>query len=377
MAIEYVEIRNSSTDIIGIIDNANSIIWHSVYFGVGDFEIYTEATAESISLLILNGVYVTRPDDEEVGIIESYRFENDKENGKMIVASGRFIKSILDRRLIYKLSGNTNTPTILKGNVEANIRLIVSNNAILCPFDVRRSMALILELGASSGIPDVIVDENGEAAQKQVSYENLLTYTESVLEEYGLASRVILHKERRRFQYSIYKGTDRSADNTDGNMPIVFSQEYDNLTASEYSYDSTAEKNVALIGGEGEGVERFYTLIAGNEMGLNRREVWVDASSITRKYKDGSNTEQTYTDAEYTGVLKTKGKQALTPLVIAETFSGEIDITNGNYLYKRDFFLGDIVTVQDNDIGKYINVRIREVTEYQDKDGYSIDVKYQ
>ena len=43
MAIEYVEIRNTNAEVIGIIDAAQSIIWHSVYFGVGDFEIYTKA----------------------------------------------------------------------------------------------------------------------------------------------------------------------------------------------------------------------------------------------------------------------------------------------------------------------------------------------
>lgn len=376
MAIEYVEIRDSNTDIIGIIDDASSVIWHSVCFGVGDFEIYAEATIKNIMLLMLDGVYVTRTDNEEVGIIEQYRFENSEENGKMIVASGRFAKSILDRRLIYKLLGNTNTATTLRGNVEQNVRQVVSDNAISCTFDSRRNIS-ILELGASSNITDIIVDENGYAAQKQVSYENLLTYTDSVLEEYGLFSRLILDRERRKFRYIVYKGTDRSIDNTSGSMPIIFSQEYDNLVSSDYSYDSTPEKNVALIGGEGEGVERFYSLLAGTESDLQRREVWVDASSINRKYKDESEVEHTYTDAEYKGLLNAKGKQTLTPLVAAETLEGEIDITNGNFVYNRDFFLGDIVTVQDNDLNKYINVRIREATEYQDKDGYSVDVKYQ
>ena len=37
--IEYVEIRGSETEIVGILDVATAIIWHSVYFGVGDFEI--------------------------------------------------------------------------------------------------------------------------------------------------------------------------------------------------------------------------------------------------------------------------------------------------------------------------------------------------
>lgn len=375
MAIEYVEIRNTEAKIIGIIDAAQSIIWHSVYFGVGDFEIHTKATAEAIALLKI-GYYVTRPDDIEIGIIESIVIANDENAGLMITATGRFAKSILDRRLIYNLSGTVNKATILRGNVEENIRTLVYNNAINCAFDSKRNIAR-LELGTAAGYNTIIIDENGNAAQKQVSYENLLTYTESVLKEYGLASIIILDINTKKLRYTVYNGVDRSINNANGNIPIVFSQEFDNLTASEYSYNETAEKNVALIGGEGEGIARFYSLIAGNETDLQRREVFFDASSINRTYKDENEEEQTYTEAEYTALLNAHGKQNISPLKATETFTGTIDIINGNWVYNRDFSLGDIVTVQDNAINVYVNVRIMEITEVQDENGYTIEAAYQ
>ena len=120
MAIDYVEIRNESTNLIGIIDTAKSIIWHSVYFGVGDFEIYAQASPEIVTLLQA-GNLVTRPDDLEVGISEKINITDNEQDGRMIIASGRFAKSILERRLIYNLSGTVNTPTILKGNVETEV----------------------------------------------------------------------------------------------------------------------------------------------------------------------------------------------------------------------------------------------------------------
>ncbi len=371
--IEYVEIRNAQTKVIGIIDVANSIIWHSVYFGVGDFEIYASATPEIVNLLLM-GEYVTRPDNKEVGIIETINIINDEQDGQMITASGRFVKSILDRRLIYDLSGNTNTPTILRGNVESAIREVVKNNAIACAFDSKRNIDL-LTLGAAANIPLRIVDANGNAAQKQVSYQNLLSYTDGVLEEYGLAAMCVLVDGH--FEYIVMQGTDRSKDNINGNIPIMFSQEYDNLLSSNYSYSATNEKNAALIGGAGEGLQRFYSMVENGAKGLQRREMWVDASSISKTYKDENDVEQNYTDAQYKTMLDAQGKQDLAPWVAIETFDGNIDVTNGNYIYGRDFTLGDIVTVQDNDIGKYINVRIREVTEVQDDDGYSVEVNYQ
>ena len=51
MAIEYVEIRGSNLEVIGIVDTAKSIIWHSKFFSVGNFEIYVQASPEIIALL--------------------------------------------------------------------------------------------------------------------------------------------------------------------------------------------------------------------------------------------------------------------------------------------------------------------------------------
>ena len=159
--IEYVEIRGSDTNVIGIIDTAKSIIWHTVYFGVGDFEIYSPVTPDSIALLQI-GHYVTRPDNVEVGIIERINIVDNEQDGTMIIATGRFVKSILDRRLIYKLTGTSNAATILRGNVETAVRVVVKNNAIACAFDSRRNIAL-LALGDLSNIPLRIVDGNGNA----------------------------------------------------------------------------------------------------------------------------------------------------------------------------------------------------------------------
>lgn len=371
--IEYVEVRGSDTEIIGIIDVARSIIWRSVYFGVGDFEIYAQATPE-ITRLLKVGRYVTRPDNTEVGIIESINVTTNNQDGTMIIASGRFAKSMLDRRIIYNLSGSSNAATILRGNVETAVREVIKNNAISCAFDSKRNLPL-LTLGDLANIPLTIVDADGNAATKQVTYKNLLEYTDGVLTEYGLSATCNLNGGK--IQYVIYRGIDRSADNTSGNIPIVFSKEFDNLTASEYLYNATTEKNVALIGGEGEGIERFYTLIAGSEAGLQRRELFIDASGLTKKYKDANGVEKTYTDAEYKAMLDAKGKQDIVQLTPTERLNGTIDATNGNYIYGRDFALGDIVTVQDNNLGIYSNVRIREATEVQDENGYTVEIIYQ
>lgn len=370
--IEYIEVRRKSDrEIIGIIDSAKSIIWHSVYYGVGDFEIYAIASQKHVDLL-KEGNWITRPNEIEVGIIEKIESSYDVNNGQMIIASGRFAKSILDRRHIYQLSGHTNKATVLSGRVESAMRALVANNLISCSFDTNRNVSF-LELGALSNIPAIIVDESGNPAQKQVSYENLLEYTEEVLKEYQLGAIITLDNDTNKLQYSVYQGADRSADNTAGNEPVIFSKEYDNLTESQYSFDDSIKKTAALIGGAGEELDRFYSLVAGSETGIERREMWVDASSLNRTYKEEDEEEEhTYTDAEYTAMLNAQGKQELAEAITEEKFEASVNVNGGVWKLNEDYSIGDIVTIQDNALNKYANVRITELTEVQDENGYSI-----
>ena len=139
--IEYVEIRAAGNrEIIGIVDAAKSIIWRSSFYETGDFEIYAPATPLNVQLLVEEN-FVTRPGIREIGIIEHVNISFNAFDGRMIVASGRMAKSILDRRIVY-ISNRANviSPTILSGNVETAARSVINNNAISCGFDTKRNI---------------------------------------------------------------------------------------------------------------------------------------------------------------------------------------------------------------------------------------------
>ena len=373
--IAYVEIRNTDFETIGIIDTAKSIIWHKKYFGVGDFEIYTQATHQNV-LILTRGNYVTRLNDDEVGIIEKVQITRNAYDGLMIIASGRFAKSILDRRIIYTLSGKMNKATVLRGNVESAARALVANNATACTFNTNRNISQ-LQLGAHSGSTKIIVDKSGNATQKQVTNDNLMEYTDSLLQEYGMAAKVILTSDETKLQYVCFEGVDRSYNNSTGIESVIFSAEYDNLTESDYITDETNVKNMALIGGEGEGLDRFYSALESEETGLARREIFIDASSISQKYEDDNDEEQTYTDAEYKKMLDSRGKLDLAQMVQIDSFDGTINTSFGMWKLDIDYELGDIVTIQNNQIGIYANVRITETTEVQDENGYSVSLNFE
>lgn len=371
--IDLLEIRNSNRSLIGVIDTAKSIIWTQYYYGVGDFEIYIQFSPNLLDLLRA-GNFVTRSNDRNIGIIERVNVVYNPQDGQMITASGRFAKSILSRRLIYNLSGKTIYPVISSGTVEPAVRKLVTNNIISAADSVRNIS--FIELGALCGATQTIIDDDGDSARKQTSFGNLLTYTDEVLQEYSLGAYMAFDRETLKLQYTVYEGVDRSSGNTAGNIPLVFSQEFDNLLSSEYSYDTTTLKNVALIGGEGEGVERFFALLTTGASGMSRREVFVDASSQSKTYKDEDGNEYTYSDAEYKALLLSTGRQELAVQIIVESFAGAVDITNSGLEHGVDFTVGDLVTMQDNLLGIYKTTRVTKVTEVQDDAGYTINIEF-
>ena len=385
--IEHIEIRDKTTrDVIGIVDTAKSVIWKSVYYGVGEFEIYVEASAENVALLSTDN-YVTRIDRDECGVIEAVEIANNPQDGLMIVARGRFVKSILDRRIVYAatLIGTgmnyywSCNSAILRGNVETAVRSLIEKNAVNAT-DPNRNIPEIYWTAADvTGLPETIVidaaADTEESAEKQVTYKDLQAYTDSVLEEYWLGAKMWLDRDLLKFRYKVFKGVDRSRDNTAGNQPLIFSQDFDNLNSSSYTLDKSAYKTTALIGGEGEGTERKCAFSYAWIAGLDRRETFVDASSISSTYKDGEE-EKSYSIEAYRKMLEAQGRQAIAAVQKVETFDGELDLTNSELAFGEDYNLGDIITIEDNSIGKYINARILSVTEVQDDDGYKIDIEY-
>lgn len=385
--IEHIEIRDKTTrEVIGIVDTAKSVIWKSVYYGVGEFEIYVEASAENVALLSTDN-YVTRIDRDECGVIEAVEIANNPQDGLMIVARGRFVKSILDRRIVYEatLMGTgynyywACNPSVLSGNVETAVRGLIEKNAVNATEANRNIPEIYWTAADITGLPETIVidaaADTEESAEKQVTYKNLLEYTDGVLEEYGLGAKMWLDRDLLKFRYKIFKGVDRSRDNTSGTAPLIFSQDFDNLNSSNYSIDKTSLKTTALIGGEGEGTERKCAFSFAWIAGMERRETFVDASSLSSNYKEGEE-EKSYTVEVYRKMLEAQGRQSIAALQKIETFDGELDLTNIELTFGEDYAVGDIITIEDKEIGKYINARIVSATEVQDDDGYKIDIEY-
>ena len=382
--IEYIECRNASRLLLGIIDDFSSVIWHTEYFGTGDFEIHTPYSAEHKSRLAI-GNFITRPDSVQIGIIERLSITYTPEEGRMLTAAGRFCLCLLERRLCLKplVNYHAKTTTIASGTkTEVAVRQLVADH-IINPSWARRKISFVA-LGTLKGLT-AISDE------RQSTYQNLLSFSQKVLQngkENNISSPygayISFNRSDKKLYYNVYKGQDRSNSSNAisfGITPLIFSEDFDNLTSFEYTKDITNYKNDGVAGGEGEGATRFYSYLYSDynaaRDGMKRFEIFFDESSISQTYQNEAGTDVAYSNAQYSAILRNEGKALLKEYPVESVIIGDIDITNTGLKFAPtpqddgDFCVGDIILLKDKVINILIASRITSMTEVQDEEGYS------
>lgn len=375
--IQYLEIReltdNDTLNFIGIVDEFSSVIWHTCYNSSGDFEIYAPLNDNNDSLLKI-GNFVTRSDrkdpvtgdvipQNDIGVIESVVKSFDTLNGYMITATGRMADCLLDRRIIVKFDskGKPNPTRIgLEEYSTKNVQQAISSIlGTQIPETGARRLPLIRHFESLSK-SDAVFD-----SERQVTYDNLLEYIQTTLQEFNLGLCAQLYQDYIR----IYQYVGRETEH-------VFSTEYDNLISCSYTVNEQGLKTTALVGGEGEGIDRAVKWVNEELESYERRELFVDDTTLTKKYTDDNGTEKTYTDEEFQNVLKERGSLELSKSQITTTIEGQINVTTSGIKFRQDYYLGDMVIIEDKKIGIRASVRILEVTEVEDVDGYSIDLTF-
>lgn len=323
-----------------IIDIYESFIWTDRYFESGDFELYLPASKELINS-IQKDMYISINESEYIKIIEDIEITTSYEEGKKLKITGRTLDSILDRRIIWGL-------TELNGSLQDSIEELLNKNIINPQDSNRRIPNFVMKKSTDQDIIDMVIDA-------QYFGENLYDTIVALCKANFIGFKVIVN-ENNQMEFSLYKGTERTYNQSV--VPAVeFSPRFDNLINSEYVRSDKELKNVTLIGGEGEGIERktssTYTTAGLGVLnldivptGLKRRETFTDASSISSKVQDADGNDITLSDSEYTEKLNHKGMQELADLNGVTSFNGEVN-SYVQSIYNRDYFLGDVVQIEN------------------------------
>lgn len=263
-----------------VCDSFSSLLWDIEYYKCGSFEIYISATPQNLDIF-QTGRIVGRDDDREhFGIIESIQLETDTEKGDYLTISGRFLMCLLERRIIYPTLSFTSLTSY-----SDIVRKAVQENAI----NIGNRNIPSLSLGSVSGIC-------WESKTKlQISYANLMEWIYTICETVGGTANIRLNKlenEQYEMLFELSQGSDRSIMQEE-NPHIIFSDSYSNLLSFNYATDTSVQKNIAYVLGQGEGEERKRTTyFNGDEPTLlDRYEIYVDAKDISGETQQPVNPD--------------------------------------------------------------------------------------
>ena len=336
---------------IDIVDNFESLIWVERYSAYGDFEIYIFVNAWLLGTL-KQDYYLWLKGSEQTMIIEGIQIESDAENGDHLTVTGRSLESILDRRIVWK-------QTLLTGNFQNAIKKLLDEN-IINPSDTSRKVNnLIFEPSTDPRITSLTVD-------MQFTGDNLYDAIKFLCDSKDIGFKITLSHDNK-FVFKLLGWSDRSYDQFT-NPYVIFSPEFDNIINSDYIESKRVLKTIALVAGEGEGLQRrtvTVTIPSGAGTGLNRREIFRDARDVSSTV-DGKEL----TAAEYNSQLAERGGESLLENTFLKSFEGQVETTH-LFKYGEDFFMGDIVQIA-NEYGIEGKARVTEIIRSQNKDGFDI-----
>ena len=364
-------LMDTDLNLVDIIETYESMIWTHRYWEAGDFELYLPATEKSMNMYTdaaKKNYYILRDEDDlpatqkSVMIISKVVSETDVEGGNHLSITGKSLKSLLSKRIVKD-------NYVLAGEIESEIRRIVLENAIE-PEDSARAIPY-LELGDVAGLTDYI-NASAEGSQLDSAITNLCK-----LKRIGWD--IVYDMEAKRFKFILYRGVDRSYAQSkligERKPYVIFSDEFENLLTTKYTVDVTTYKNLAYVKGqvrEYDEDKKDYvttdltqTVLPENAVtdtipsGLDRREMFVDGSS-------SSQNAATY-QGLYMSALREKGKTELDKYKSTTDITGKV-IPSYTFEINKDYFLGDLVTVQ-NSYGQSFDARVTEVVYTEQTSG--------
>ncbi len=315
----------------GIVENHTSLQWYRKYYDCGTFELHAPVTEENLRLL-QPGNIITIGDKKEAAVIRGDQSEEESTLINEIVRNGYFLPVYFNDRLTGPLFN-------FSGTVEEAMRYMI-NQAEEIP---------LLKIADGTG--------DNTRIEFQATYKNLLSYLGKLARYAEIGFCIEPDFKKKTMTFRTYKGIDRTQ--AQGKNPrVIFSEAYENLKQAKHNYADGDYKTKVIVGGSGEGTSRIYVMVGGGS-GFDLREEFMDAKDISR---------EGLTEAQYLAALRTRGEEYLSEHGVFENFEAEVE-ADVNFVYRKDYDLGDIVTIKKKKWGKQQNLRITEICEVYENGG--------
>ena len=212
-----IRVFNKAGEPLGLVDEMAALVWTIRYFKIGEFQLQAPMTPNNRELLKIGNVvvkhdgYIDLIDDEDTAWrrameITYVKYSRDSEGQQLIEATGQSIASWLNLRVIY--------PQLqYSGTLQEIINFLYDKNGGTGTDDTARKFPA-----------NFTVLDQEDFGGSTVSYSNEeLTYLGeeiiSLTQRGKLGFDILIDEAGKRFGFYLYKGADKTADNTAGNAP--------------------------------------------------------------------------------------------------------------------------------------------------------------
>lgn len=336
---------------IALVDQFESLIWTDRYQGAGDFELYLPMEMRFVEIF-KKDYYLWMKESEHVMIIEKIQIDSDVDMGVHLTVTGKSLENLLTRRIVWN-------QTRFRSKIDTAINRMLEDAFINPEIPKRQIANFVYKKSDDPVIDEITIDKQHSGTEVYEAVVELCKLN-------GLGFKLVLTNDNM-FEFQLYAGKDRSYDQFQ-NPYVIFSPHFDNLISSDYLETNGNEKNVTLVAGEDENLGTGRrSVVIGDASGIDRRELYVDARDIQSEIYDEDGNEDRLSDKEYEALLIARGEEKMLDYKPEVVFTGEAE-TQRSFQYGKDFFMGDIVQVEDG-YGHANRARVIEFIFSQNESG--------
>lgn len=328
-----IRFYNEEREFVGEIDDFTSAVYVRRWETFGNFEIhFTEDRPD----LFVPGYYIMINNDRyRNGIIQYYKNDSDgyePKSLKDIVIKGFSLLYLLYWRLTEPPATN-NGYWVWNNKPVEDIMCDLVNEQVVHPVDPARTAKEMRVLQSQ---------HRGIKITFQSRFKYLTDELFELSRQSGLGPVIWLDTENQQFVFEVLEGKD-CTHRIDNPNSYIFSKGSGKVTKRTYTYSCEGEKNMAYIGGQGDGDEREVVKINAHLTGLQRKEMFIDARDIAEGETDS---------------LLDRGKLKLSAAAATVSYIFDADTQD----YGRSWDLGDLATYVDEN-GFVEDNRITQVRE--------------
>lgn len=335
-------------DLIAVVDDYATLRFTHGSYQPGDFEITINKNTNYAQLFTRQRLIQIGTNEYKCGVIESVQDEVGPEGAlsEKITVKGREVWSYLDRRIVippageayYALSASTPVETVIKTLVDSEMGPGATAN--------REDTNLTIE--ADTGLGDDYV--------LSARYDNLLTLIGNACLATNSGVFSYLDHTNKKWVFGFTLGLDRTTGQTT-NPQAVFSTDRDTVNKSVLKNVDQGYRNLAVVGGQGEGAARtIVTVPASEPTGRARREMFVDARDLT-----------------LTASLENRGNQKLAENGFTKFISSDV-LAYSQLVYGQDYNVVDEVTIEE--FGLTQDAFITSAEEYWANGNYNLKIGF-